>query len=183
MMIKGSRKQFKINKGFTLLEVLISVLLIALVATAALALHFSSLKLTFLASMRTQGYQLARQGIQVVEEMNRNNQYFFNPAQAGKLNKDCAVYQTTDSIWDLSCTPTPDMTKMWVDLADAKYLRIVRLDQGKPPDGLPLGIAPNDYIKVSVLICWDEQAGNLQTCLEREKNYLETKTYLTKTSP
>ena len=162
------------NKGFSLIEVLICVVLVAAVASAALSLHYESLKLSMYSGQKTQAYFLAKQGIDVVNYLNDMGNFTFNPNTKYYLNSPGA-----GNVWELNNLRTS------FDINGDRFFRYVEftnklpsdLNGRKDKDNVDLS---EKYYKVKVRVCYAEMAVSESKCKDATRNVLDDITYMVK---
>jgi prepilin-type N-terminal cleavage/methylation domain-containing protein len=168
--------------GFSLIEVLVSILLVVSVASASLTLHFTALNISTKAGQRTQAYFLAKQGVEAVRIRKMMSVFEWNTLRTYPASNN---YVIRGGSWTVNDSP------IWTIIAESNnnglvrlggdnYYRYVNFENNIVPDGAS-NISPGEYIKLTVRVCYGEAGINSTACIDAQngRNYIETVTYLT----
>lgn len=177
------------NLGFSMIEVLISVLLVAVIASATLTLHYNSFKLADRAGIQTQAYYLAREGVEKVKivRVQTRDPAYITPADSKNNFFDDSGYNNatlygfkdyTNVITNATFFGnifTSDEKDMKKDLAGSKFLRFFTFKNfsSDPTD--------KTFMQVKVGVCYGSAAVSLSKCnsaMTSKKNYIETVTVI-----
>jgi len=163
--------------GFSMIEVLISVLLVTVVASASLSLHYNSFVLADKAGLKTQAYYLAKSGVEKIKIVRMQtldedvDGFFDSTLGPTEIFDESHEYGFSDNVVDSGSTFSeifPANQDMRVEVQGNKFLRFFTLKQFSIDD---------KFMQVRVGVCYGQAAVNLTSCNTariEKKNYVET---------
>ncbi len=165
------------NSGFSMIEVLISVLLVTIVASASLTLHYNSFRLADKASQETQAYYLANSGVEMVRlvvasKKNQASWWKFppnpNPPIYLIINHWYGISEEYISTGQFGSKISQVFTSDFnVTLYGNRYLRFVKMEP----------VFDNNNWKVTSGVCYGSAAVSRSKCeaaILDKKDYVET---------
>lgn len=168
------------QKGISLIEVLISVLLVSVVMSTALVLHFMSLRLAVFSGQKTQAYFLVKQVMNTANYENSAKK-LKDFVTSADLSQPYYLEEKTDpnEQWIFRNT---DQNRYRITINGDNFYRFIKFEKKAPSDvESDASFDPairNNYYKVTVRVCYSESAANQIRCELADKNYLEDATYM-----
>jgi len=155
------------DRGFGLLEVVISVAIIILVVTGLIMVNLTSLKIISLSGQKIQAYQLANQAHEVLRYLkdNANSWDNFVNSLPSSCDPSCQLKYEGNK-WHITGPSEPET----IEIEGTKFEREIKIDATSPP-----GTDTSNYRKVTVTISWEVTAR-----LGTQEKQIETMSYLTK---